>query len=72
MWPYLVGTAKGDQVEAACHVVGVFQWIDGTTGSVRRKRDGGNQWAGRSHSEATKAKMAASKRAWWESHRDAE
>jgi hypothetical protein len=71
MWPFLEGTAKGDQVEAACRKVGVFAWVTGEATTPRVPRDGGNQWNGRSHTPETKAKMAAAKRAWWESHRNA-
>lgn len=65
MWPYLVGTAKGDQIQAAAEEVGVFGWIDGSATEERPARLNGNQWSGKKHTPETKAKMAAARRAYW-------
>lgn len=65
MWPYLADTAKGDQIRAACHEVGVFAWVDGSATEPRPTRLGGNQWTGKRHSEAAKAKMSAAHKDRW-------
>lgn len=65
MWPYLADTAKGDQIRAACHEVGVFAWVDGSATEPRPTRLGGNQWTGKRHSDETKAKMSAAHKARW-------
>ena len=65
LWPFLKGTDKGDQIEAAARTLGVFGYINGTAKKPRLARDGGNQWRGRKHSEETKKKMSESAKRRW-------